>query len=305
MGWRALTRTNTASAAARSIEVLKDVSFECLDMREHSFGEALERITAFQNAYDAAVCAVGRDFAREDGQVGKIFVGETELSQRIALSRVKACADENEFRPKRFHGGNELGFESAENLGATAPCGEGAVERGAGTFAPTGLVGVSRSRIPRVLVGAEKENVRVFVKDILSAVAVVNVPIDDEDSADAEVFTRMRCGNGNVVEHAKSHADGRPRVMSGGANHAEGGVRFVLHDRARCRDGASCSGKCGFPGGFANLGVAGAQMIIARVDFALGKLEIRGGMNKAQIRRVDCGGRLKSVFIGQSRCFQS
>ena len=285
--------------------VSKDVSFECVDMRDHSFGEALERISAFQHADYAAVCAVGCNFTHEGGQVGKIFVGETELAQRIALSRVEARADEYEFWPERFHGGNELVFESADNLGATAPRGEGAVERGADAFTLTGLMGVSGSWIPRVLVGAKKENVWVFVEDVLSAVPVVDVPIDDEDTADAEVFTRMRCGDGNVVEYAKSHADGRSGMMSGGANHAEGGVRFVLHDRAGCRDGASRSGQGSLPRGFANLGVAGAQMIVARVDFALGEIEVRASVNEAQIRWIHCGGRLKSGFIGQSRRFQS
>src|SRR5258708_5718211 len=46
---------------------------------------------------------------------------------------------------------------------------------------------------------------RIGVKDILSAVPVMNIPIDDQDSIDRVFFPGVSSGNRDVVEETKAH----------------------------------------------------------------------------------------------------
>ena len=76
--------------------------------------------------------------------------------------------------------------------------------------------------IPGGLVRAEKVNRRIRVENILGAVAVVNIPIDDGDAVDAIAVLRITGGDGDVVEQAEAHAAICRSVMAGRADDAEG-----------------------------------------------------------------------------------
>ncbi len=70
--------------------------------------------------------------------------------------------------------------------------------------------------------GSKKEDVVAGVERVLGPVAVVNVPIGDEDPAEAPFPDEMFGGHGDVVEQAKSL--GRPPlgVMAGRSDESEG-----------------------------------------------------------------------------------
>ena len=77
------------------------------------------------------------------------------------------------------------------------------VEGQAGSPGTADLVGAARSGEQRVLVGRDVEDVGVVPEDRLRAVAVVHVPVDDQDPL-------TQCGargggNGHVVDEAEAH----------------------------------------------------------------------------------------------------
>ena len=65
-----------------------------------------------------------------------------------------------------------------------------------------------------------------IVKHVLSAVAMMHIPIDDEDSF---ATCGKRCGgDGNVVEEAETHAASPSRVVPGRSNRYEPDRSFAV-----------------------------------------------------------------------------
>ena len=91
------------------------------------------------------------------------------------------------------------------------------------------LVGTARPGVERVLVRRDVEHGRVVPEDVLGAVPVVHVPVDDEHSL-AECGARRR-GNGHVVEEAEAHGPIARRVMARGADRHEGDGVALLFER--------------------------------------------------------------------------
>jgi hypothetical protein len=131
------------------------------------------------------------------------------------------------------------------------------------------------------------------------------VPIDDEDAFNAEVFACVCRSNRHVIEHAESHAHGGASVVAGGANDTECGVCLLLDDCTGGGHGTSGCGEGSFPGGLTNLGVTGAEMIIARANLMLCKFEIGRAVDEAQVGWVHTHRRLKTNVTYQARCFES
>jgi hypothetical protein len=214
---------------------------------DNAFGEAIEGVAAFKEADDASVGGSGGNLSDPGGEVLEIFVCEVESTERISFSGIESCTDENQFRAELFHRGDQGLFEGPENLFARASGGKWAVECGADPCTSADLAGASGPGIPRMLVGAEEEDVRILVKGILRSISMVDVPIDDEDLLDAEMFACVGGGDGDIVEHAEAHADFGACVVPWGADDAEGGFRSALDDGFGCGDGATGGGEGGLP----------------------------------------------------------
>src|SRR6185436_19750409 len=75
-----------------------------------------------------------------------------------------------------------------------------------------GLRRAPRSRIRAVMVRAEVEDRIVVVEDVLRAVTVVVVEVDDEHAADAVDLLQIARGDRDVVEDAEAHAAVARRV---------------------------------------------------------------------------------------------
>ena len=65
--------------------------------------------------------------------------------------------------------------------------------------------------IERHLVGRAVEHARIVPEDVLGAVAVVDVPVDDRDALGAVRRLRVARRDGGVVEEAEAHRPGRVR----------------------------------------------------------------------------------------------
>ena len=117
--------------------------------------------------------------------------------------------------------------------------------------ADAGLVLGAGAGIERHLVGRAVEHARIVPEDVLRAVAVVHVPVDDGDALGAMRLLRMAGGDGGVVEQAEAHGRrllgmvaGRARrhedvvgaagehVVDGGVGGADGGQRRLPAFRA-------------------------------------------------------------------------
>src|ERR671925_123517 len=113
----------------------------------------------------------------------------------------------------------------------------------------------------------EEEHGTVAPEHLLRAVAVVHVPVGDEDSRDAVLPRRVACADGDVVEDTESHASRLRGVMAGWPDGAEGAASATLEHRvhggyhcARCRERR-------FEAARGNLGVARTERPSTGRDF--------------------------------------
>lgn len=90
-----------------------------------------------------------------------------------------------------------------------------------------------------MLVDAEIEDRRVLEEDVLRAVAVVDVPVDDEDLPHTVPRLEVPGRDGRVVEEAEPHPHVPPRVVPRRPDGAEGAVDRPFRHRLRPRDRAS------------------------------------------------------------------
>ena len=78
--------------------------------------------------------------------------------------------------------------------------------------------------------GAEEEDGRILLETMLRAVAVMNVPVHDEDTRQPMFFLDVTSGDGHIVEQAKAH---RPRgfsMMAGWPHRAKDVFDFSAHN---------------------------------------------------------------------------
>lgn len=240
-------------------------------------------VAAFEHGEDFASGMAGGDSRDEVGEIGKVFVGEEEVAEWVSHAAVESGGDEDELGAEFFHGGDELFLEAGEDFCAPGEGGERAIEGGPLPRAGASLIGAASARVPRSLVGAEEEDGAVFVEDVLGAVAVVDVPIDDEDAIEAVTALGVAGGDGDVIKDAKAHAVAGIGVVTGWPDEAEGSVDGPGRDGIHGGESAADGGEGGGPGGAGDGGVASAERVMAGEDFALGEGGVGGGVREGEI----------------------
>jgi hypothetical protein len=69
--------------------------------------------------------------------------------------------------------------------------------------------------------GAKVQHRTILVENILGTVAVMNIPIDDQNSFGAMLRLRVPGRNGDIVKQAKAHPQVGRSMMAGRPNGAE------------------------------------------------------------------------------------
>ena len=114
----------------------------------------------------------------------------------------------------------------ARNSSLPEPAGTGQVDREAAARAVADLAGRAGAWVERALVDAGVEDVPGGGEDLLGPVAVVDVPVEDQDALGAARGDRVRRGDGDVVEQAEAHRARALGVMAGwpGPQNANAGL---------------------------------------------------------------------------------
>jgi hypothetical protein len=105
--------------------------------------------------------------------------------------------------------------------------------------------GISGARIERGLMPARVQDGALMCEDLLGAVPVMRVPIDDGDPAGPVQAQSRSCANRHVVEDAETHPSCAPRVVPRGPYRAKRAVPRSGHDLRDCQGhGARCQQRC-------------------------------------------------------------
>ena len=133
-------------------------------------------------------------------------------------------------------------LDQRHELPAAGPRGHRKVDGEPLAFALAGVLGRAGARIPRPLVDAGVENVAGGGEDRLRAVAVVDVPIEDQDALGSAGIDRVPRRDRGVVEEAEAHCPVALGVMAGRTQAAERRGRLGREQELGSRGGtAGCS----------------------------------------------------------------
>ncbi len=95
---------------------------------------------------------------------------------------------------------------------------------------PADLRQMARSRKERTLMNGEEQHPRIGFEQMLGAVSVMNVPINDKDPLEAEAVQGMICSKSRVVEHAVAHRSTEFGMMARRADQGETAATGALQN---------------------------------------------------------------------------
>src|SRR4051794_10103997 len=121
---------------------------------------------------------------------------------------------------------------------------------------------------------AEKQDRAVCVENVLRAVAVMNIPVNDRYAPQSKLCLSVPGCNRNRVKKAKSHAASRGCVVPGRASQTECILHGVRTNGIHCVQCTSHGISCGLGRLTVDRGVASAQLPSVLRHFALDKLDI-------------------------------
>lgn len=195
-----------------------------------ALGEDGRVVAAFEDADEAAVGVGVGDVQDHLGQGDEIFGFETQVADGVEAMGVEAGAEEDElgldFGGELF----EVVAEEGEVFMAWHAEMDGEIEGSAEALAGAGFVGVAGAGEEGPAVDGEESDARIFPERGLGTVAVVDVPVDDEDAIEFEDIDGDASGDGDVVEEAEAHGAFHHGVVAWGTHEAEGGVVFASED---------------------------------------------------------------------------
>ena len=217
-------------------------------------------VDALQAADDASLGVALRhvlELLRHPGVVG---LHQAELAHVVLAVGVKAGADEDQLRAVRLQPGQPVFGDEFADLRALGVGGHGHVDE-VGRLADVAL------GVERVLVEAAHQNALIPGHDVLGAVAVVDVKVDDGHALQAVALQRVLGGNGHVAQKAKTHGLLARGVVAGRAGGAKGVGNLALQHGVGGVDGRTRRQQRRLPGVFAHRGV-GVELDVGRATGA-------------------------------------
>ncbi len=161
------------------------------------------------------------------GQPGVPGRRDAHLAERISVGRVEARRDQDEVRREETRDRQQHAVEGGEVLGVAHAAAPRHVDGEAAAGAAADLRERPRARVERRLVRREVEDRRVLPEGVLRAVAVVEVPVDDEDPLGGPGGLERARRDGDVVEETEAHGAVGLGVVAGRTDERESVRRAV------------------------------------------------------------------------------
>ena len=153
-------------------------------------------------------------------QLGVVAARQLEAAERVVAVRIESARHQYPIGGEVLDHATRFMIQRRAHHVARRSWRQGQIHRQPGCTDTPHLVGASGARIQRVLVSRDVENVGIVPKDRLGAVAMVHIPVEDEDA-----FTECRARrrrDGDVVHQAESHGSRGRGVMTRWAHRDEG-----------------------------------------------------------------------------------
>ena len=187
-------------------------------MTHRAFGQPVRDVTALESAHKAPAAPGIR--SRHEGTREPLHVIhlEREAAEGVAREGVESGRDEHEVRGEAGGRGIYAGFERIQIAGRRQARPERDVPN---TSVRTSIFGRAGAGIPGPPVHRDEVNVGLHFYERLRSVAVMHVPIDDEDALQSVFRARVMRGARNAPENAEAHRTIAQRVVTGRPNGAK------------------------------------------------------------------------------------
>ena len=149
------------------------------ERRLHRGRERRRVVAALQEEGEAA--GAGSELPHDPGQLGEVAARELELPERIGPVGVEPARNQHPVGSEVLDRASRHLVEGGAHHVARRAGRERHVEREAGSAGTPDLVRAARAGVQRVLVRRDVEDVGVVPEDRLGAVAVMHVPVHDQD----------------------------------------------------------------------------------------------------------------------------
>lgn len=196
----------------------------------NTVGQRPKIVAALEEADEAAVRRFIGNGGGDGCETGEPVTGHCHSSQRIEPMGVEARGDQDEIGVEGGGCRAEDCFEGDLEIQVALSSWEGDIHCETHACAPALLGEGTCPRIEGELVRTEEKHVLSIVKNVLGSVAMVHVPIDDQDSFAIGVFQGMTGRDGNVIEEAESHGSIRFCMVAGGTHQGKGVASGATHD---------------------------------------------------------------------------
>ena len=199
----------------------------------HAARQGRQVVAAFQAADDAALGKALRHRLDAVGHPGVVLLGQAELAHVVLAVGVKAGADEDHLGLVFFQARHPHHLDQLAHVHALGVGGHGAVDE-IGVVLQRATLGVER-----VLEEAAHQDALVAGHDVLGAVAVVHVEVDDGHALHAVALAGVLGGHRHVAEEAEAHGLVARGVVAGRAGAAEGVFQLAGNHRVHRVDGGT------------------------------------------------------------------
>ncbi len=206
-------------------------------MRGHGECQSLEIVASFKQADEPAACMACSTFHKLSGRPVEIVLLEVYFCKRVAVMCVEASRDDDEIGRKVANCRQNAACHGlAKNVASSARR-----KRCVDNVAGTGLGECAGARIKRHLVRRAVKHRRIIPEDILRAIAVMDIPIDDGNALGAMLLLCMPGGYRGMIEQAKTHRRGLFGMVAGRTRCHEDIVcsagKYIVDRRIGCADG--------------------------------------------------------------------
>ena len=202
----------------------------------HAAGQGSEVIAAFQHQRQLAITMSVGDILEHAGEHREVIIAKIQrhvvtvwIEPRRDKYQVwlKALGGRNQYVPKRLFKREIAGIPRYRCVHGVSLAKPGAyVLQLSGT-------GIER----RGAMDIEKKYIGIGPENILGAIAVVGIPVDNQDALTAQLRLGMSCCNSDVIDQAKSPRSDRLGMMARRPHQGKGALAFPLHHRLNCGNG--------------------------------------------------------------------
>jgi len=198
----------------------------------HAIRQDGEVVAPLEDTDEAAVGGLLGQLQELLAHLGISLPGEVLVGHRVFGVGIETRGDEDELGRKLPKAGQAFFLKGLEIELIAAAGGQGEIQDRTLAFTLARLYAEAGARLAgvRVLVEREVKHPGVGFKKVLSAIAVVHVPVDDGDPLQAILFQEIKGAQGNIVEETEAQSLGAFGVVAGRSHRTEGVLDSAVHD---------------------------------------------------------------------------